>query len=140
MGHLAKQRPPCRKKAGPIVDNPEPEGPAAYAVYLKKGSIPRRCGTDREAIMSIGSTTDIRSRIRQFRRGLLIGRGHAAGNYLHWLNGCVAKECQVGRDDLVYVVRVCRDSQGLEAKWLRAYACQFGELPPLNKALPRRAI
>jgi hypothetical protein len=141
MNHA--QPPPRRNHSHRMTDAPHDNRPAAYVVYLARGLIQRRCGEDKSAIMSIGQTSDIGERMQHFRTGLRTGRGHSEANFLHWLNTCVPPRHRVGLENLVYTFSTCDDedqAMQLEADWLCAYAHKFGELPPLNRSLPRRAL
>ena len=124
---------------GALDENPQHDGPAAYKVCLACGSIRRRLGDDDEAILVIGHTANLARRIQDFRRGLACGKGPSEANRLNWINTMVRAEEPVVEEDLkCSFVRLDSEAvaKRLEAVWLKRYAQDFGELPPLNGAVP----
>ena len=120
-------------------DDPQHDGPAAYTVCLARGPIRRRLGDDREAVLVIGHTANLGRRMQDFRRGLASGKGQSEANRLNWINAMARAEDPIAKDDLQCTF-VRLDSEAvakrLEAAWLKKYAQEFGELPPLNGAVP----
>ncbi len=120
---------------GALDENPQHDGPAAYEVSLACGSIRRRLGDDDEAILVIGHTANLARRMQDFRRGLASGKGQSEANRLNWINAMARAEEPVAKEDLQYsFVRLDSEAvaKRLEAVWLKRYAHDFGELPPLN--------
>jgi len=120
-------------------EDPQHDGPAAYKVCLARGPIRRRLCDDREAVLVIGHTANLGRRMQDFRRGLACGKGQSEGNRLNWINAMVRAEKPIGEKDLQCTfVRLDSEvaAKRLKAAWLKKYAQDFGELPPLNGAVP----
>ena len=120
-------------------EDPRHNGPAAYKVCLARGPIRRRLRDDREAVLVIGHTANLDRRLQDFRRGLARGKGQAAANHLNWINAMARAEEPIVEADLQCTfVRLDSElaAKRLKAAWLKKYAREFGELPPLNGAAP----
>jgi hypothetical protein len=120
--------------------------PAAYRVRLLKDSKPfpmnRVLGVDAQGLLSIGKTKNMEGRRAQFISGVLNGYGHSEGNLLRLLvlySGL--KEQVPPRPEVECQFLPCKSEDGaieMEARLLKDYLCRFGELPPLNSAIPNR--
>ena len=123
----------------PLDEDPQHGGPAAYKVCLARGPIRRRLRDDREAVLVIGHTANLGRCLQEFRRGLASGKGQSEANRLNWINAMARAEEPIVEEDLQCTF-VRLDSEGiakrLEAAWLKKYAQEFCELPPLNGAVP----
>lgn len=120
--------------------------PAAYRVRLLKDGKPfqmnRLLGRDEEGLLSIGKTKDMEGRRAQFISGVVNGYGHSEGNLLRLLvlySGL--KERVPSRPQIECQFLACKSEDEAiktEARLLKDYLCRFGELPPLNSAIPNR--
>jgi hypothetical protein len=118
-----------------------------FAVYririCNKGKpeiIQRFLGKDVDGLLCIGKTTDMEKRRKQFVRGLTDGSGHSEGNLLHILEtvsplGVIYKERVY---EYSYAMVAEGDEDRAEEEEIKAYVKRFGEVPPLNSAIPDR--
>jgi len=120
-------------------------GPAIYRVRMLAGgrpvSIPRFLAKDRSGIVSIGMTGRMEERRRQFLSGFRRGRGHSEANLLHLLLKHTSLQRSFGRFELQYRFKSVSSrvaATTAEAKELIRYVKRYGEVPPLNSALPGR--
>ena len=121
------------------------KGPAIYAVRLVNCeavvSIRRFLGVDREGLLTIGMTTNLERRRRQFIRGSSKGRGHSAANLLYFLSkfGALKRCFREPRYELSFRrVTDERQARRWEAKMTKEYLGRFGEGPPLTSVIPDR--
>jgi hypothetical protein len=120
-------------------------GPAVYKIRLCHtdipASIPRFLGTDTNGIVSIGKTSNMEKRRLQFVRGLQKGRGHSEANLLHIL-GQHSTLATIYPDHYYEYsfLQIMQPGQEnvIEEAQIKAYVRQFGEVPPLNSAIPDR--
>ena len=120
--------------------------PAAYRVRLLKDgkSIPmnRVLGPDIQGLLSIGKTKNIESRRAQFISGVRNGYGHSEGNLLRLLllySGLKERVSPQPQIECQFLPCKSEDEAiEMEARLLKDYLCRFGELPPLNSAIPNR--
>lgn len=120
-------------------------GPATYAVrMLKRGRvvrIRRFLGVDAEGILTIGMTTQLEQRRRQFVAGYSRGRGHSAANLLFPL---MRRRAFHARFELVtfefafHPVSSARAARLFESDLTRQYWSTYGEAPPLTSAFAAR--
>ena len=101
----------------------------------------RFLGEDRRGLLTIGMTGNMENRRRQFVRGLKSGRGHSEANLLHQLLD--PRRFRSRLPSCVYEYRFIRtrtrnSAGGLEELLLKRYLRRFGEVPPLNSAIPNR--
>ena len=114
------------------------EGSAIYKIRLKNQPIERFLGKDKDGILAIGKTKKLKKRIKHFNKALEIGKRHSAGRTL-FLN-----QEQFNRKfkypSLWYSFRPVRecDLSNEEAREIKQYMKVFGELPPLNSAIPQK--
>jgi len=102
--------------------------------------IRRFLGIDRNGILCIGKTTQLASRRKQFIRGLGGIFGHSEGNLLHILETISPIEVKFpDREyEYSYAVVAIGDEDITEEEEIKAYVKEFGEVPPLNSAIPNR--
>ncbi|MBA4383442.1 MAG: hypothetical protein C0410_01775 [Anaerolinea sp.] len=102
--------------------------------------IQRFLGKDGDGLLCIGKTTDMERRRKQFVRGLTGVFGHSEANLLHILEtvsplGVMFKE----REYEYSYARIAKgDEDKAEEAEIKAYVKRFGEVPPLNSAIPDR--
>lgn len=107
------------------------EGPIQIARFL---------GMDNDGILCIGKTTKMEGRRKQFIRGLAGNFGHSEGNLLHILEKQSPLLGLYPKSEYQYSfakVDLGQESQ-IEEEQIKAYVRQFGEVPPLNSAIPVR--
>lgn len=121
------------------------EGAAAYQIRMvcrgRAVQIPRFLDSDARGILAIGESGCFENRRGQFCHALENGNGHSEGNLLWWLSSKTHLRRKFAEPDFQY--RVCavpskRDAQSLESREMRKYVSRFGEVPPLNSAIPGR--
>ncbi len=79
--------------------------------------------------------------LRDFVRGLEHGRGHSEANLLHILEKSTPLKRVLPRRIYQYRFRPARnkaDANKLEEGLIKRYVKRFGEVPPLNSAIPNR--
>jgi hypothetical protein len=120
-------------------------GPATYKIRLVADdvvvSIPRFFREDGSGVLQIGVTNNLENRRRRFVRGLAIGTGHSEANLLHMLerHSALRRIFRNARYEIAYRMADLRKSAATkEELLLKAYLFRFGEVPPLNSAIPRR--
>ena len=128
----------------PIGDACAYRGPAVYQVRLQgpRGvrKISRFLRRDPRGLLCIGMTGNMWGRIRQFERGLSRGTGHSEANLLHQLEESSSLNRLISR---VYqyrfrALRTRAQAAQLEEQLIKRYLKRFGEVPPLNSAIPNR--
>lgn len=129
-----------------INENKNYQGPAFYAVRLLIDGvvvpIPRFLGVDSEGLLTIGMTTNLEKRRRQFMQGIKMGKGHSAGNLLYKLMGLnsLFKNTRSNASFEISFTKVPNKQVALEyeSKSTNEYFERFGEVPPLASVLPDR--
>ncbi len=128
-----------------LEDSCDHVGPAVYQIRICGHRTPRSIGrllrSDTAGILCIGMTDNMRRRYRAFVRGLNRGRGHSEANLLHRLETFTALKRLMPRR--IYQYRFLpvlnrADAQMLEERLIKDYVKRFGEVPPLNSAIPNR--
>ncbi len=121
-------------------------GAGAYEVRMVRGKdkavpISRFLARDPDGLLVIGETSRIEHRRNRFVRGMNKGGGHSEGNLLHVL---------IERSPLnqrfpgyrlqfrYYRVADKVEAQRVQEQLIKQYICRFGEVPPLNSAIPDR--
>lgn len=121
-------------------------GAAVYRIRLVRQNgtpfpMQRLTGIDKEALLSIGKTSNMERRRDQFFCGIENCYGHSEGNLLNLLLEFSKLKQLVPGGKVQYqfsVVATDARAKTLEAKLLKDYLVRFGELPPLNAAIPSR--
>ena len=106
----------------------------------KPASIPRFLRPDSEGILSIGVSGNMDRRRARFIRGYSKGRGHSEANLLHILNK-LSTSASIPLDQIEYSYSICPNravALSLEERLLKQYFLAYGEVPPLNSAIPGR--
>ncbi len=130
----------------PLREESNHEGAAVYELRMVRSennpvSIPRFLSCDKNGLLSIGSTTCMESRRKQFICGREKCYGHSEGNLLHLLIKHTSLDERFPGYGLEF--RYCPAANESEAKaaedrLIKGYVCKCGETPPLNSAIPRR--
>jgi len=120
-------------------------GRAVYKIRLSHNSlsvsIPRFLGVDTAGILCIGKTTNMENRRIQFIRGIQKGRGHSEANLLHLLRHHSPLMTTFPNHQYEYTFVQIQDfgeETVVEEAEIKAYVRTFGEVPPLNSAIPDR--
>lgn len=123
------------------------KGLAAYEIRIIRNRKPipikRWCGTDRAGIVCIGEG-NLRSRLDHFYYASVRRRewaSHSAGILYSTLKRNAKLTSKIGNHQLE--IRYCpvkskKKAKKLEAILLKKYLMKFGELPPLNSAIPSK--
>jgi len=85
----------------------------------------------------------MRRRHRAFIQGLRRGRGHSEANLLHQLEKSTQLNQLLPRRAYQYRFRPVRssaDARTIDERLIKRYLKQFGEVPPLNSAIPNRYV
>lgn len=130
------------------IDEASPHrGPATYKIRLvsdgRARAIPRFFGPDAAGILAIGKATNMQSRRRRMGRGAARGRGHSEMNLLAILGQHAAPSAMLSGAQYEVAYCVCEtveDAEYAEQLLLKKYLLTFGELPPLNSAIPGRYV
>ncbi len=122
-------------------------GPAVYQVRLCSARSPHSIGRllrrDPGGLLCIVMTVDMQRRRRAFVQGLKRGRGHSEANLLYRLEKSTPLKRLIPSRMYQYRFRPARnriDAQRLEERLIKRYVKQFGEVPPLNSAIPNRYL
>ncbi len=121
------------------------EGPAIYKIRITANgrpiTIPRFLEQDRTGILSIGMTGLMENRRHQFLAGIRKGHGHSEANLLHLLLKHTQLRTRFAQFELQYSfcpVPTRDAAKEVEALELKKYVIHYGEVPPLNSAIPER--
>ncbi|MBN1885819.1 MAG: hypothetical protein JW876_09905 [Candidatus Krumholzibacteriota bacterium] len=128
------------------IDSPvDYAGPASYKVRFIIGdevaTIQRFLRKDPSGILQIGVTKNAKKRRRQFVRGLATGWGHSEANLLHMLErrSCLRRRFSGARYEIAFKPFATREEAEAEEETLiKRYLFRFGEVPPLNSAIPKK--
>jgi len=103
-------------------------------------SISRFLGVDERGLLCIGKAKSMEKRRKQFVNSRKEGDGHSEGNLLHRLE--IDSTISTRYPDPEYEYSFAKVNPGqenrLEEQEIKAYVKQFGEVPPLNSAIPNR--
>jgi len=121
------------------------DGPAVYELRLVTAAgpipVPRFLAIDQRGLLAIGETGNMDSRRRQFIRATETCSGHSEGNLLYYLLRHSPLNKVHPEHRLEYRFRKEADKGAAkigEARMIKAYIREFGEVPPLNSAIPDR--
>lgn len=130
-----------------LKQKPDHGGAAAYQMRLlvdgNPFTVPRLLGMDEDALLMVGETGAFRKRFDKFVSVLRLGRGmHSEAILLHVILNYSRLSDSGGNAAIQY--RYWRFPTKMAAKqaedmMLRRYVLRFGEPPPLNCSLPKRA-
>lgn len=131
---------------GAISEPTHHNGFAVYAIRLLKNHmvipINRFLGTDTEGLLTLGMTTNLESRRRQFIQGLKKGYGHSSANLIFILmRDSPAFANLVPEPEYQIAYRIAEsnaEARKLESEFTKKYFNRFGECPPLTSVLPNR--
>jgi len=120
-------------------------GPAAYEVRIVTVAgpipVPRFLAIDQRGLLSIGETGNLDSRRQAFIRGMETCSGHSEGNLLYYLLRHSPLKKVHPEHRLEYRFRKESDKAAAklaEERMIKAYIRAFGEVPPINSAIPDR--
>ncbi len=130
----------------PIAEASKHPGAAVYQVRAKTSNgkvfaVARMLGEDANGLLTIGKTGRMEGRRRNFVRGLKVKRGHSEGCLLGRLLRHTELANRVGASGVEYrFAEQPSEVAATEAEHslLSQYLLRFGELPPLNSAIPSR--
>lgn len=119
---------------------------AVYEIRLlnakgKRISINRFLGVDKEAILAIGMTTNMERRRKQFISGLVNCQGHSEGNLLYLLEKYSkfnSKYKKLKYQYRFFKINSKANTKRQERRLIKDYVKQYGEVPPVNSAIPDR--
>jgi len=121
-----------------IIERNAPEKPGIYHIYCFNRNHPIKIGrllkADEKGILSIGSTKNLKRRLKQFVYGSIKHSGHSSGNRYGYLN--LANKRKLGSYELKFSFEIKKKCEFRESELLRGYMEKFGELPPLNNREP----
>jgi hypothetical protein len=128
----------------PLEKQSSHSGPAVYELRMVRGknnpvSIPRFLACDKNGLLSIGSTTRMESRRKQFICGREKCYGHSEGNLLNLLIKHASLDKRFSGYRLEFRYRPVADkaqAKSAEERLIKEYVREFGEAPPLNSAIP----
>jgi hypothetical protein len=86
---------------------------------------------DKDGILHLGHTKNLKVRIRSFLRGTRTGKEHSEAMRYHRLKDKY-KRYGYSLVQIGYLKLSLKKSKKLELEWFEKYSRDFGELPPLN--------
>jgi hypothetical protein len=121
-------------------------GPAIYKVRLTdaKGNackLHRLLKQDDEGIMCIGRTDNMKRRWSKFLSAIDAAYGHSEMNLVYYLNEYTDFKKKFEGGQFQYCFCECSnvaECKSQEEQLIKAYFKKFGEVPPLNSAIPNR--
>lgn len=122
------------------------QGPAVYKVRLI-GTSGNRCQLnrllkeDKEGIMCIGNTGNMKQRRQKLLSGVNRAKDHSEMNLVYYLKAYTNFPNRFKDTNFQYSICECSDvaqSKKEEEKLIKSYFKEFGEVPPLNSAIPKR--
>ena len=122
------------------------QGPAVYKVRLADTNgnackLGRLLTTDDEGIMCIGHASNMKQRKAQFLTAIRKAYGHSEMNLVYYLEKYTGFKKKFKEVQFQYCFCKCSDvakSKSQEEQLIKAYFKKFGEVPPLNSAIPHR--
>lgn len=125
-----------------IEEKTEHTKPTVYKVRLvRKGNpvlINRFLGKDEGGILFIGSTENMERRRDQFERGLERIHGHSGANLLHLLRENAGFKLEIDRLEYRFKRMSKKRIKVGEEMLIKEYVRKYGEVPPLNSAIPNK--
>lgn len=111
---------------------------AIYWIQLKDKSIDRFLGKDKEGILAIGKTKNLRDRIEEFYKAKDNGNLHSEGRTLFLIKE--EFEHKFRNQSIYYFYKKVgeRELERRESEEIKKYVETFGEVPPLNSAIPKK--
>ena len=122
------------------------QGPAVYKVRLtnangKACTLARLLTADKEGIMCIGHTSNMKQRRAQFVSAINRASGHSEMNLVYYLRDHTNFSNRFKDANFQYSFCKCygvAEIKSKEEQLIKAYFKKFGEVPPLNSAIPNR--
>ena len=103
--------------------------------------IARFLGVDQQGLLSYGMTTNMKSRLRSFNHGLQRGTANSEANLMRLLRLFTKLNRLYPNSRLDYSFMKYgskAEADLIEEILIKAYVIQYGEVPPLNSAIPQR--
>jgi hypothetical protein len=103
--------------------------------------VPRFLDVDKRGLLSIGETGNMESRRNKFINAVEKCSSHSEGNLLHYLLRYTPLNDRFPNHHIEYRYRGEDDkgtAKAAETRLIKAYIREFGEVPPLNSAIPDR--
>ena len=122
------------------------QGSAVYKVRLidVNGNccqLPRLLRADKEGIMCIGQTSNMKQRKGQFLSAINGAYGHSSMNLVYYLNRYTDFPNKFKDAKFQYSFCKCSsvdESKNCESTLMKSYFKKFGEVPPLTSSIPNR--
>ena len=122
------------------------QGPAVYKVRLTNANsnayaLERLLKADKKGIMCIGHTSNMKQRRAQFVSAINRASGHSEMNLVYYLKDYPNFLKRFKDENFQYSFCKCSgvaESRKKEEKLIKSYFKEFGEVPPLNSAIPNR--
>lgn len=122
-----------------IKNLPDCEGKGVYRIRLvdnngKSISIQRFLGEDKDGIIVIGQTINIKTRLKQFYKVVKEEKkySHSEGLTIHLLKSIKKFSEKIKSCTFQYTFSKVDEPKEEEKKLLRSYFEEYGEIPPLN--------
>lgn len=117
--------------------------PAVYKVFPPKSirpkAIPRFLGNDEERVLFIGQSSRLKGRLNDFLGSMAGGNGpHVEGDLIYILNREIH---DLNLQDVMFSYKVMPTQEAAENEeqsLIKRYVQRFGEVPPINSAIPNR--
>ena len=129
-----------------VYDRTEYRDAAVYKVRIINArgepfKIGRLFRTDSEGILNIGQTSSMEQRRRQSVTGIQEANGHSSMNLIYYLSTHTEFKQLFNEHQIQFSFLKCKDKQeAVEKEYdlIKTYFKKYGEVPPLNSALPKR--
>ncbi len=116
-----------------------------YKIRIISKGIPitigRFLGVDKQGLLCIGTSSHMERRRKKFIQGITKGRGHSEANLLHLIRRYTEIDNIFPEFELEYSfiqINYEEEAKILEETLIKVYVSRFGEVPPLNSAIPGR--
>jgi len=120
----------------------------AYSGKRHPVSISRLLGKDKDGLLSIGNSINLRKRIGEFCRvakDMTSFLKHSAGDRLFLIRICAHSSSNTFFNDKIIqfsflMLQNKVEAEEVEEKLLKYYFKKYGELPPLNSSMPDKHV
>ncbi len=120
-----------------------PKEPGIYKIRIQGIKISRFLGEDKNGILSIGKSKNIKQRLKQFYKGFTEKKYHSEGKTLFIIAQKHPSWMKLHINHLEYSYCLTKtDEQAIEYEELeiKKYFNKFGEVPPLNSIIPKKYL